>query len=142
MKLHICINQPPLAGYVNIDAAKTQVDLGNMDMIAEPAECTEVIVNDVLKFMPYEKIPEVIQHLASKLRHGGKITFIFTDVNSIIREYNRGSVNEKTLNQLLYGGGRSCFSYDYIKRILKAVRLEIKEIQVSVEQVIMVAERP
>lgn len=142
MKLHICVNEAPLAGYVNVDAAKVQVDLGNMDMIAEPAECTEIIVNDVLKFMPHGRILEVIQHLASRLRHGGKITFIFTDVNSIIREYNRGAINEQTLNELLYNGSRSCCSCDYIKQIIQDVHLKIKEIQISVEQVIMVAERP
>jgi hypothetical protein len=142
MKLHICVGQPSLAGFVNIDAAKHPVDLGKLDNICEAAECTEIIINDILKFMPYEKLPEVIHHISTKLRHKGKATLIFTDVNSVIREYNRGNVSEKTLNELLYNGARSCFSYEHMLNIIKAVRLTVKEISVSMEQVVLVIERP
>jgi len=143
MKLHVSVAQPPLAGFVNIDAAKQPVDLGNVEDFCEASECTQIIINDVLKFMPYDKLPFVVQHLATRLRHRGQITFIFTDVNSIIREFNCGSIDEKMLNQLLFqNGSNSCFSFSYIERILKAVRLNVKEISISKEQVRMIAERP
>lgn len=141
MKLQISIGQPPLAGFTNIDAAKHQIDLGKLDNICEAAECTEIIINDVLKFMPYDNIPAVINHMASRLRHKGQIVFIFTDINSIIREYNRGAIDEKTLNELLYSGGRSAPSYDYILRIIKAVKLEVAQVDISKEQVTIVAKR-
>jgi hypothetical protein len=142
MKLQISVGQPPLAGFLNIDATTAQVDLGNLEGICEAAECTEILINDVLKFMPYEKLPEVIHHISSRMRHGAKLTLIFTDVNSVIREYNRGAVDEKLLNQLVFNGARSAFSYDYMVRIIQAVRLELLEVNISKEQVIITAKRP
>ena len=143
MKLHISLGQPDLAGFVNIDVSKQNIDLGKLDNLCEASECTKIIINDVLKFMPYDKIPFVIQHLASRLRHRGTITFIFTDINSMVREYNLATINEKTLNRLLYeNGSRSSFSIDYLERIFKAVRLNVKEANISKEQVIMTVERP
>ena len=85
MKLNLSIAQPELAGYVNVDVTKHSIDLANLDNICESSECTDVIVNDLLKFVSYEQLPLVVKHLTDKLRHHGKITFIFTDVNSIIR---------------------------------------------------------
>lgn len=143
MRLHISVGQPELAGFVNIDVSKQNIDLGKLDNFCEASECTKIVINDVLKFMPYDKMPFIIQHLASRLRHRGTITFIFTDINSIIREYNGATIDEKTLNRLLYDQGARCsFSIDYIERILSAVRLTVTEASISKEQVIITAERP
>ena len=54
MKLQISIGQPPLSGFTNIDVKRHPIDLGNMDQICEPSECTEIIINDVLKLIPYD----------------------------------------------------------------------------------------
>ena len=143
MKLHFSLGQSNLSGYVNVDVSRHQLDLANLDNICEASECTEIIVNDILKFMSYDKMPEVIQHLTSRLRHGSKITIIITDVNSIIREYSAGKVDEKELNKLLFDqGARSCFSYDYLVRILKSVHLNVLNIDIQREQVVITAERP
>lgn len=143
MKLHISVGQPDLAGYINIDVGKHSVDLASLDQICGPSACTDMIINDVLKFIPYEKIVIVLQHLASRLRHNSKLTLIFTDINSIIRSYNNGEVDEKIFNRLMFNqGANSCFSYTYIQRILNAIKLNILSIEISKEQVIIVAERP
>lgn len=142
MKIQISVNQPDLAGFLNINVAKYSLDLSNIDNLCEDSECTHILINDVLKFISYDKIPEVIQHLAQKLRHKGILQIIFTDVQSIIREYNRGELDDRTLNELLFSGGaKSSFSYQHIIDVIKNVGLKIKEIDTSREQVIIVGER-
>ena len=143
MKLQISMGQPDLMGYTNIDILKNAIDLGKLDNVCEAAECTHLIINDVLKFIAYEKIPLVLQHIESRLRHKSKLTLIFTDMNSVIRTYNTTETDEKLFNNLMFGNGfRSCFSYDYISRIIKALRLNILSTDISKEQVIIIIERP
>jgi len=143
MKLYIMVNQQPLQGYVNIDVSKHPIDLGNLDQVCEDAECTEIVLNDILRFIPYSQIPTVIQHLSKKLRHNGKVTFIFSDLNNIIRKYNKATINEQDLNNLMFSnGGRSCFSYTYLLAIIKAVKIDVKSVDIGDNQVIVIAERP
>lgn len=143
MKLYIMVNQQPLQGYVNIDVSKHQLDLGNLNQICEDAECTEIVLNDILRFIPYSQLPTVIQHMSKKLRHKGKITFIFSDLNHIIRRYNIASINEQQLNEWLFiNGARSCFSQNYLTAIINAVKLNTKSVDIGEDQVIVTAERP
>ena len=143
MKLHLHLGQQDLAGYTNVDASQTSIDLANIQSLCDQAECIDLVVNDLLKFMPYEKLPEVVHHMSSRLRHGGKMTLIFTDLNSILREYDRGTVNEKLLNQLMFASGaRSCFTHAHILNILRAIKLKVSSVEISKEQVIIIAERP
>jgi DNA-binding Xre family transcriptional regulator len=143
MKLHIHLNQQELSGFKNINVATENIDLGNLDSICGAAECTEIVIKDILRFMGYEQVSLVINHLASRLRHGGKMTLIFPDINSILRTYNNGEISEKDLNSILFNNGvRSCFSYGYIKKILDALNLNILKINISTQQVIIISERP
>ena len=142
MKLHLSVNKLELAGYTNIDVTKQPIDLGKLDNICSTSECTDIIVDDLLRFIPYEALPGVAQHLISKLRHKGRITIIFTDFNSIIREFNTGNIDEKTLNQLLFlNGSRSCFSSEYLTNALKATQINIVSVSVG-KKTIIIAERP
>ena len=142
MKLHLSVNKLELAGYTNIDVTKQPIDLGKLDNICSTSECTDIIVDDLLRFIPYEALPGVVQHISSKLRHKGRITLIFTDFNSIIREFNIGNIDEKTLNKILFlNGAKGCFSSDYLIGILKEIQINIVSISVG-EQTIIIAERP
>jgi len=143
MKLHISVAQPPLAGYINVDVSKQSIDLANLESLCGPSVCTHIIVNDVIKFMPYDKIISALQHITSRLRHKGQITVIFTDINSIIRSYNRNELNEKQFNELMFNqGAHSSFSYMYLQKIFIALKMNIISIDISKEQVVLVAERP
>ena len=143
MKLHMSIGQPEIAGYTNVDVTKHPIDMARLDNICEASECTHLIINDLLKLIPYEQLPVVVQHLATRLRHGGELTIIFTDLNSVLREYNRAAVDEKLFNQLMFShGSRSCFSLYYLQRIIQAVKLEILNIDISKEQTVVILKRP
>jgi DNA-binding Xre family transcriptional regulator len=143
MKLHIHLNHQELSGFNNINVGTENINLGNLDSICCAAECTDIIIKDILRFIGYEQLPLVINHLASRLRHGGKLTLIFPDINSILRSYNNGEISEKDLNLVLFNNGtRSCFSYNYIKKILQAIPLNILKINITTEQVIIISERP
>ena len=141
MKLNIAFNKT-LSGYINIDIAQQPVDLGNLDEVCGPSECREIIVDNVLDYIPFNSLETVIQHLCSKIRHKGRMVILFNDVNSIIRKYNMAEITEEELNNTLFGHGqRSSFSYYYISDILSKTDLSIASIDIEDGQVTMVAER-
>ena len=116
--------------------------MAKLDNICEAAECTNIIIDDLLKFIPYDQISIVIQHLITRLRHHGKITLIFTSFDSIMKKFSIGKIDEQTCNHLLFeGGARSCFSYQYIENMLKELKVNILIINID-ERVIINAERP
>jgi predicted SAM-dependent methyltransferase len=143
MKIQISAGEPDLAGFLNIDVTKHQIDLGNLDNVCDNSECTEIFINDVLKYIPYEHLPRAIAHITMKLRHGGLMTVVFTDLNTIVREYMRGAIGETMFNKLAYeNGANSCCSYGHITTMLKGARLELQEVNVGPEVVIIKAKRP
>ena len=143
MKLQVSMGQSDLAGYTNIDVLKSPIDLGKLDDVCEEAECTHIILNNVLKFIPYQQIPIVLQHIGSRLRHKGKITLMFHDLNNIVRSYNVAELDETKLNSTMFGQGyRSCFSHNYITHIIQTLKLDIVSININKTQTIINIERP
>jgi len=118
MKLNIAFNKE-LSGYTNIDISKQPIDLGNLDSVCGPSECTEIILDKVLNYIPFRNIGKALEHICSKMRLRGRMIIIFHDVSSIIRKYFIAEINEEELNLALFGlGYRSAFSYDHITEIL------------------------
>ena len=143
MKLNISIGNTELSGYTNIDVATAKIDMGNLAETCGEAECTDIIVDDVMRFMPHQKIPLVIEHIVSRLRHKGTLTFIFPDLNGVVRSYQNAEIDEEKFNQILFGlGTKSCFSYQYIINTVNTLNLQVKSIDISSEQTIITIERP
>lgn len=142
MKLYISVGQAPLAGFMNIDVTKHQINLGNLDNFCDDAECTEIILDGVIQFVPYEKIKDVMLHLLKKLRHGGTFKLTFTDINCIIREYTKGGLNYESLNAMLFGRGAcSVMSYTLPVQIARENGYKIRTLDLSLEQVVVIIER-
>jgi len=138
MKLNISFNEN-ISGYRNVNILKESVDLGNLDGVCGPSECREIIVS-VLNYIPHNSLENVIRHLESRLRHGGKLVLLFNDVESLIRKYSIGEIDEIELNILLYGAGcKSVFSTNYISNILN---INVSSIKVENGKVTIIAERP
>lgn len=142
MKLYIALNEAPLAGFINIDIAKHAIDLANLDNICEASECNTIILNDVLKFVSFNSLGSVVKYIVSKLRLGGSATFIFTDLNSIVREFYAGNISIDQFNELVFGpGARCCFTTKNILDLLSQCNVNVNSVDVSKEQVVVKFER-
>ena len=137
MKLNISFNEQ-MSGYRNINILNESVNLGKLDDICGPAECIEIVVS-VLNYIPHNSLLDVVKHLESRLRHGGRLIIIFNQLDAIIRKYSMGEIDEEKLNVLLYGAGhKSVFSSEYIVNLLS---IKLTSAKIDDEKVTLIAER-
>ena len=79
MKIRITVGaEEKLNGYINVDPVSRfddlESDVRNLDSIAEDAECSEVLAEEVIDFIRREEVYPILDHWISKLRHGGKMS--------------------------------------------------------------------
>lgn len=142
MKLRLHVGQVNYSGYTNIDLKKHMIDLSDLDPVCGESECTEIILEHILNYVPYNNLEKVITHICSRLRHGGKIIIVFNDINSIIRKYNIGELDEESLNSMLYGNGlRNSFSSYYISSLINELGLDKVSIGIKDCKVTLIVER-
>jgi hypothetical protein len=145
MRLYLSLGQVPPSGFTCVDVLKQNVNLTNMNDICEAAECTEIVVDHVLQLVPHNQLVPVLQHLASRLRRGGKITVLFPNLNTILRLYQNGDLSEAQANNLVFGeqvGNRSLFSHRTVELILSKLELGVESVQLSGISSVVIAKRP
>ena len=108
MKLRITVgSEQKINGYINIDPVSQfddlQVDLRNLDSVADDAECSEILAEEVIDFVHREEVYPLLDHWIGKLRHGGKIFVSFYDTRQIVKAYYRGKIDDDEFNQIVHG---------------------------------------
>lgn len=117
----------------------------NLDDFAENAECKEINAPNILDFVEVEQHASYIQHLVSKLRHGGTLVIGGTDIISVsLAIFNKSLTNEQA-NHIIYGvqtepvkKGLSCL--EDLRKLLLSCGLKIKQ-QIPGLQMLIVASR-
>jgi hypothetical protein len=130
MKLNITIQPYELSGYKNISPLTGS---NVLDLPVEQAECTEIIAEDIIDYILYDKIQEVVSGYVSKLRHGGRIILGGTDVFEVSKQCLTQATPVQKINTILYGDGnpsgwgfkRSCTTIIHITSILSQLGLKI-----------------
>jgi hypothetical protein len=75
----------------------------NIDNVADSGECTEILGPNILDYIPKAEHADVIEHLISKLRHGGKIIIGGMDIISLaVNTFNK-TISTSDANLLIYG---------------------------------------
>ena len=135
MKLYITVNKPIPNSYTGIDLATQKIDFNNLDPICERAECTEMILDSVLSHIIINKLPDLLKQLITRLRKGGKIIIIDTEINEVLKKYLNGLLNIYDVNCLLFGNEkmnkRGKYSHSDIQQILTNNNLEIISIALN-----------
>lgn len=114
MKVRLSIGQKPWSGHLNIDPAPqpdgdkgfdvVPLDPRNIDSVVNDAECNELIIEDIVDYVPRNELKPVLQGWVKKLRHNGILHLCGTDLFEISRLYLTGRVNNDEINLVLYGG--------------------------------------
>ena len=75
-------NGSPLSGYTNVDPHSydkegvINSDITDLNDIVGDSEATEILVADVIDYLPKEIVAKAIGHWVTKLRHKGKIVMM------------------------------------------------------------------
>jgi hypothetical protein len=122
------------------DAFDVSGDVSKIDTTVTPASATEVIANDVLdEWNPREPIG---RSLASKLRRGGRISFVGNDLEEISRAMFNRSINLDEANSLLYGQGKkSMATMEQMLQMVDSFGLKVITARVQAFQYYIVAVR-
>lgn len=102
MKINITIGGSEKSGYLNIDALK-DLEIRNLDEYVDPAECFEIVAEDIVDYIPKQELSSVIDNWVSKLRHQGTIVVGGTDAFEVCKMFSQNSINLVELNTLLHG---------------------------------------
>lgn len=114
MKLNLLRNSNRvMSGHLNVDILpgenKVQGDIANLDPLVDNASCTDIVARNVLEYVPHPEIVNILNHWISKLRHGGKLTIVTTDLRSIAKSIIRDALEPSDYLSLLYGEQRNAF---------------------------------
>ena len=117
MKLHVGIRSNPLDGYVNIDPVpgqgKVLSGIENLDNHCHNNQCHKIIIDNVLNYIHWTKLAQVVSHYCSKLRHNAEITILGTDLYEVIRNFYLGKIDSGQLNSTMYGDGKDAWGFQY-----------------------------
>jgi hypothetical protein len=75
----------------------------NLDEVCQPNEAFEIYCPTILDFIPFAEHTNFINHLLSKLRHGGKLVIGGTDIVSVSLALFTKTLSTEQVNSLLYG---------------------------------------
>lgn len=109
MKIQITTNNQPMSGYLYVSPSQGQ-DLSNLDNVLADNECNEIFAEDMIDYLPLNKMMPVVTHWVKKLRHNGKIILGGTDVYELSKRVVRGEINTIQANELLFGNQDSTWS--------------------------------
>ncbi len=102
MKINIILSNAGEAyrqGYENINLL-TQQDLS---CIADNGEAEEVLALNVLDYLPYPNIANIVSHFVSKLAHKGKLIIQVVDTLEVCKALANRSITMGEAATLLYG---------------------------------------
>lgn len=116
IKLNLNYAKPnSINGYINIFPFNQENksedliygDIINLDYIADQGEISEILCLEVIEYIPYNKIYEVISGWVGKLRVGGQLILGFLETEELCNLYHRGNINHNDFNKLIHGDTES-----------------------------------
>ena len=145
MKIYFCVNKQPLVGYNNINVAEQKVDFGNLDMVCARAECTEIILDDMLEYIPLQQVPGLLVQLITRIRKNGRLIINSLDLNETIKQYSNGLLSIADFNAMIYGNTNihkcSAFSHTDLHGILVSNGLQSMSIELLTNSFTIIAQR-
>ncbi len=113
MKLQLSVNKAPLNGYMNLDRSPVDPDSQpaftgtflNLSALIEESECTEILADDLLDYIPADEIMASLEYWVKLLRHGGKLIVGGTDLYEVSKAVSNQTLNIKEANEVLHGSG-------------------------------------
>ena len=141
MKVNVTINPSNVSGYLNIDASSGG-DIGGFGGIVSDSEAVEILATDIINFVPYDKIEDLIDEWIKKLRHGGRLVIGGVDASEVCRAVTQTSMSIEDFNQIVHNGRASQMCISKLSEILSNKGLNILKKRLSGFNMIVEAQRP
>lgn len=106
----------------------------------DPASCAKIELDDKLDFCDY--FDESLATIISKLRHGGTISLVGSDLTEISRGLTTGHLELPKALTLLYGGRHSISTLSAIVEKLQGHGLKVMQKRCNDYKYYVVATRP
>jgi hypothetical protein len=100
--------------------------------------CDEILVDSTLEYVNNDYFPLLVK----KLRYGGNLTLVGTDLNSAIKAYEVGNLSIDEFNMLVAGGRMGIQPLTQVLEKLKNVGLTVLEIKYHDMKYYIKATRP
>lgn len=118
MKVQLTLGQPALNGYMCLDPLtspnqtdKIQCDPTNVDPIVDHNEASELLVLDVIDYVPLFLREKVLTHWMSKVAHNGILILSATDMSELSRLIYNGQFSDAvSTNHALFGSGQNLWT--------------------------------
>ena len=129
MKINLQIHKRgEFAGYINCD-------INSLNEAASDYEVDEIMADEILDYIPYSQINDIVTQLITKLKTGGTLMLSSFDIFELGRRIVNKDDNDATYNSILFGSEpvkRSCLSLRYLENILtskgmKTIRKHIQD---------------
>lgn len=140
LKCQIGVRINPLNGYINLDAAaqpgesdRIHCDPMDIDPLVDPNELSELIIAELLDYLPLPARQKCLQHLITRVSHGGKVIIIGNDLQEVCRLGHSGQLNASALNSIIYGIGKksSVSPAENIQLVLSSGQFDLDEVKYS-----------
>lgn len=152
MKLQLSVNKAPLNGYLNLDPSPVDPDVqpaytgnfGDLSVIVEISECTEILADEVLDFVSAEDTYPSLEYWSKLLRHGGSLIVGGTDLYEVSKAVVNQTLNIREANEVLHGVGVARINQMSIVdlcEILKSLGLIIISKRINGFKMVVTAER-
>jgi SAM-dependent methyltransferase len=108
MKIKLVVHDLPDKEYITIDPAPMDGpaftgDVLTLEGVCDKADCTVLLADEFLDYIPAPALEKAIQSWCELLRHGGRIILGGTNLNDLARKWLSRSIDVGALNQAIYG---------------------------------------
>lgn len=146
MKINITFTPQETYSYTNFSILKNQTfELKDYDF----GELEEIVVTDVIEYIPKTIFEGVLKGWISKLAIGGKIVLSFIDIREVNRLFYLQRLNLAEFNTITHGGGTEIwqnkhlnFSLDAIAILLQQLGLKLVSTKLNNLTAVIIGERP
>ena len=131
-----------LNGYLNIhpwtfeETEEPNVKIGNLlnlGTLVDDSEATEIIANKVIDYLSPAEIRPAMEEWIKKLRHGGKITIIGTDLYLVTKSILSFKLTSGEANEYLFGDQKEEYLIKRVALNCEGVANYLKEIDKDLE---------
>lgn len=117
MKIYISTEKPESSEYTHVQ------NIMSLDNVVLDCEATDIVVKDYLSQFADNELEPLLSKIVSKLRTNGAITILDNDIDITYMRYDRGDIDLKTLNAIVFRGQprKSFLNIETVKDLVKTI---------------------
>ena len=149
MKLWISVDKPFEASNYKIISPLDGNSPFDIDKYVDNNEATEIVLDNILGYIPVHNIQPYINKVIGKLAHKGQLIVNDIDALQVVKDYYYGQISIVDFNNLLYGGKthswdfkQSCVTLNEISHYINQAGLRTIQKRLPHLHYSIIAERP